>query len=113
MFNSTQKGATMSKFSFSTTTPPVDNFAFGDYVQTSRHNFKGRILEFVTLCDNKIVRDWLKEQSLPVTDQQRDGVWVRILVHNGGSVLAPADSVSKIEAFDFKNRDADKCFAVA
>ena len=84
---------------------------FGDYVQTSRHNFRGRIygIKRLDLTDQKI-KDWLNEQSIPVSAEQQAGDWVNILVDGGGAVLSPIDSVTKVDAFDFKNRDAEKTF---
>lgn len=46
---------------------------------------------------------WLAGQFIPVSDEQRRGRWISILVHGGGSILVPADRVEVVDPFPFVN----------
>jgi hypothetical protein len=81
----------------------------GDYVETSRHGYRGRVYNIKRLepCD----ADWIRAQSIPVTLEQALGLWNSILVHDGGSVLSPIDTSSKIKPIKgFKHPCAKEYF---
>jgi hypothetical protein len=92
------------------TSMPV-GIQFGEYVTTSRHNYKGRVYSSGILdIADPLVLEWIEIQNIPVTEEQTKGTWLSILVHNGGSVVAPLDSITVIDKFDFINRDSEKTF---
>lgn len=103
-----------TQLAFEIDQPMQPNYSKGDYVQTTRHNYKGRLVKFCTLNHfNPAVKQWLKELKIPVSEQQRQDLWASILTHGGGCILAPIDTVSKIPAFEFKNSNSNEVFEVA
>lgn len=83
----------------------------GSYVRSARHGHIGRVtdidLSFAFTGEAGRHDDdgegWLAGQTIPVSEEQRQGRWISILVHNGGAVLVPVDSVEVIEPFPFVN----------
>ena len=83
-------------------------FKIGDYVATSNHGYTGRIYGFEDR--NSITADWFDCQSIQSTDDQKNGVWVKVLVHFGGAVVVPFDTLTRLPKFKFENRDAIETF---
>lgn len=82
---------------------------FGDYVQTSRHGYRGRAYKIERLGPESV--EWIRAQSLPLTLEQILGDFVGILVHDGGAVLSPIDSCRKIRTIKgFKHHCAKEYF---
>jgi hypothetical protein len=86
-----------------------DIIKFGDYVQTDRHGYRGRVYKFERLTNAD--QAWVDGQSLKVTIEDIQGEWVGILVHDGGAVLTPIASCRKIPTIkDFKHHCAKEHF---
>ncbi len=82
---------------------------FGDYVTTTRHGYSGRAYRFCRLTNED--QDWASAQTIPVTIEQIQEEWVGILVHDGGSVLAPMSTCIIITPIkNFKHAYAKEYF---
>lgn len=89
-------------------TPQRKDLFLGQYVRTTRHGYTGRVVQRHYSCPE--TADWIASQSLPLTPEQVDGPWVSILVHDGGAIVTPEDSVEVIPRFVFRHRDRDDYF---
>lgn len=83
-------------------------FKIGDYVVSNNHGHKGRIYGFEDR--ESITADWFDCQSIQPTDDQKNGVWVKIMVHLGGAVVVPFDTMTRLPKFKFEHRDAVEQF---
>lgn len=46
---------------------------------------------------------WLSEQVVPISNEERRGVWVSVLVDKGGSILVPASRLEVVDPFLLDN----------
>ena len=76
----------------------------GDYVKTSRHGHKGRVLSVQGMPNTAANVAWWDLQEIPVTEEERSGLWVSILCYDGGSVSTPLSCVSKIKPLCFDSQ---------
>ena len=77
----------------------------GSYVRTSRHGYTGRVYEIHDHCPESA--EWIRGQEIPLEGEYAEGLgtWYSILVHDGGAVVVPADSVELIDPIEgFDNR---------
>ena len=73
-------------------------FNVGDRVQTTRHNFIGRIKSFEHLdLDDSDVQEWLSIQSIPVSQDERVGLWATVLVEPVGAIQTPVSCLSVVK----------------
>ena len=63
----------------------------GDWVVSMNYGYEGRVTEVHHWCPES--EAWIAGQSVPVTDEQRKGRWVSVLVHGGGAVVQPISTV--------------------
>lgn len=82
----------------------------GDWVRCDRHGYIGRVTAIHHQCPESPA--WIAGQDIPVTAEQRDGVWVSVLVDHGGSVVMPIDTVEPLAVHPplLNNRWADFYF---
>lgn len=81
----------------------------GDYVQTSRHGYRGRVYKIERLKPSDA--DWAEGQSIPLTLEECLGEFVGILVHDGGAVSTPITSCVKIPPIvNFRHHTAKNYF---
>ena len=66
----------------------------GVWVRSSRHGHVGRVTTVHVQCPEP--ESWIARQVPPISDKDRDGRWVSILCHGGGSVAVPIASVATI-----------------
>lgn len=90
--------------------PEPDEFAVGDYVQTQRHEMKGRVTAIHDGCPEGPA--WRMMQRPPLTGEAAEGkgTWVSVLVHPNGAVVVPLSDAKAIEPFPFRNPWAEERF---
>jgi len=76
----------------------------GDYVRDD-YDRLGRVTAIHHECPESDV--WLALQEKP---RRKEGRWVSVLVHGGGSVTMPDDAAQRVEPFDFENPWSDFYF---
>jgi hypothetical protein len=79
---------------------------FGQYVQTIRFGWRGRVYKLHGSCPEGM--EWFRAQGLP--ESKRLLPWASVLVHEGGSVCVPVDDLRLIAPFDFRNPYAQDHF---
>ena len=67
----------------------------GDFVKSNRHGHTGRVYDFERLTDAD--QDWVDMQTIPLTVEDLQGRFIRILIHDGGAVSVPESSCTKIK----------------
>lgn len=83
---------------------------FGDSVVSSRHGHTGRVYGFEHLTDED--QGWIDMQSIPLTPEDIQGRFVRILCNGGGgAVSVPERSCHIIDPIeDFQHMYAEEYF---
>lgn len=66
----------------------------GDWV-VDQYGRTGRVTAIHFACPES--PSWIRGQAIPVTEAQRDGRWVSVLVHGGGAVVQPIDTLTVTE----------------
>lgn len=80
----------------------------GDYVKTANYGYTGRIYGFE---DRRTISDdWFDLQTIQPTEDQKNGVWVKVLVHEGGAVVCAYNTVKRVPKFKLENRDTVETF---
>jgi hypothetical protein len=84
------------------------SFKIGDFVQDCRYYHRGRIEKFerLNLTDPRTI-DWVNQLKMQPDDEQLTGFWASILVHGGGSVLLPVNTLNITSIENYSNRFAD------
>ena len=97
-----------------TTTLTTDELAItaGDCATTLTHSHRGIVTEIHAGCPEG--KGWIAVQEVAIRPEALapDYPWVSILVHNGGSVVAPLHDVRAIETFPVENPYLDEYFTV-
>lgn len=73
----------------------------GDYIVTSKYGYTGRVYNKHYGCPED--KNWIKSQSIPITENELDEIWYSILVHPKGAVVVPESDITKIRKFKFEN----------
>lgn len=69
--------------------------ALGDWVR-DQYGRTGRVTAIHHDCPEG--SRWIAGQSIPVTAEQLASPWVSILLHGGGSVVQPIDTIAVMDA---------------
>jgi hypothetical protein len=82
-----------------------DGAKLGDYVQTERYGYQGRICaKHHSFKDTNKTQEWFDSQQIPFHPSTVNESWYSILVKNGGSVTEPEQSITEIlEPFELNN----------
>ena len=82
-----------------------------DYVEVPRYGYTGRVNGISILFEETGESEaWAAGQQDPVTQEDRAGHWIHILVHGGGAVTLPVRMVKRIEPFPLVNPYRDVFF---
>ena len=79
----------------------MNKYNIGDYVITKKHGNKGRISDIHARCPQPPY--WIEGQTVPVTEQELQGLWYSVLCHPSGSVCVSESDIEKIDPFPFEN----------
>ncbi len=66
----------------------------GDWVR-ARHGIVGRVDAIHHRCPES--EEWMAMQLIPITDEQKNGLWVSVLCDGGGAVVNPIDDVEVLD----------------
>jgi len=77
----------------------------GSWVSTKNYGYTGLITSLSIAGDSD--DEWFDSQSIPVTEEQRNGIWVSVLVHGGGAVLVALDEVTEIAPIEGFHHSGD------
>jgi len=76
----------------------------GSYVKTAPHGYEGRVTaKHDNFSRTNEDEDWLAMQNIPITEEQKNGIWYSILCRGGGSILVPENNVEIVEPFELNN----------
>ena len=81
-----------------------DLICLGDYVETSPHGQRGRVIGINhTFSETNESDAWFERQEPAYDKSSKNEKWYSILCHPRGSVMVARSRVKKIDKFDFEN----------
>lgn len=86
----------------------MNKYNIGDYVTTKKYKNKGRITEIHGKCPES--QSWIDGQSIPVTEEELNGIWYSILCEPSGAVTVSENDVVEVDPFPFTNMWKDDYF---
>ena len=77
----------------------------GEYVKTKNHGHRGRVTAvYHSFNETRENEEWVKGQTIKVTEEELKGRWYSVLCFEGGSVLVSEnDIVEKEEPYPLNN----------
>lgn len=86
----------------------MNKYQIGDFVKTKKNNHRGRITEIHGKCPES--GSWINRQTIPVTQDEVNGIWYSVLCQPAGSVVVSESDIVKVEPFPFTNMWKDTYF---